>query len=108
MLGRLLESRHAVTLAFSAKEALAHLGGTARFDAVLCDISMPVTSGADLYARVRAEHPTLARRFVFMTGAASAGWIAEFLRSVPNAVLEKPFGLVEVERALHEMAATLG
>ncbi len=107
MLGRLLGARHRVTVAVSGREALGRLAEGATYDAVLCDLLMPDMTGMDFYERVRREHPLLASRIVFMTGAASAPRVAEFLAAVPNGRLEKPFELADVERALSRLASQL-
>jgi CheY-like chemotaxis protein len=60
---------------------------------VICDLSMPTMSGMQLYRAVQEQHPELAVRFIFATGGATQRELEEFLRSVPNRVLEKPFDL---------------
>ena len=42
------------------------------------------------------------RRIVFMTGGACTDSAKEFLKTVPNRVLQKPFGIAEVEEIVHE------
>jgi hypothetical protein len=50
-------------------------------------------SGMQLYYHVRERNPALVDRFVFATGGATQKDLEEFLRSVTNRVLEKPFDL---------------
>jgi PAS domain S-box-containing protein len=104
MLGRLLAPRHDVTVAHSGHEALAHLDSGASFDAVLCDLLMPEMTGMELYERVRRSQAELASRFVFMTGAATAARVSDFVASVRNRVLEKPFEIADVLAALGAVA----
>ena len=52
---------------------------------------MPTMSGIELYERLLATHPELARRVVFFTGGATTAEVHDFLRSVPNRRIEKPF-----------------
>jgi CheY-like chemotaxis protein len=50
---------HRVTMAYSAKEALAILRRGKRFDLLITDQGMPGMTGAELIEIVRAEHPDL-------------------------------------------------
>ncbi len=50
---------HHVTMAYSAKEALAILRRGKRFDLLITDQGMPGMTGAELIEIVRAEHPDL-------------------------------------------------
>jgi signal transduction histidine kinase len=90
---------HDVITVTNGKEALAAIEEHATFDLVICDLSMPTMSGMQLYHAVRESNPELAVRFVFATGGATQRELEEFLRLVPNRVLEKPFDL-SVLRAL--------
>ena len=63
------------------------------FDVVLCDLMMPEVTGMDVYDRVRRERPGLEERIIFMTGGAFTPRGREFLDTVPNEQLEKPFDL---------------
>jgi two-component system cell cycle sensor histidine kinase/response regulator CckA len=90
-IGRTLGGTHDVVTAPSGQAALEILGGDARFDAVLADLMMPDVTGMDLYERVRADHPGLERRFVFMTGGAFTARAQRFVAETPNHCLEKPF-----------------
>jgi CheY-like chemotaxis protein len=102
-LRELLSVDHDVLAATSAAEALAALGDGRDFDVIFCDLMMPAMSGIDLYERIRRERPGLERRIVFMTGAAFTTHAAEFLASVENRCVEKPFSLQFVERIILEM-----
>jgi PAS domain S-box-containing protein len=102
-LANLLGHEHDVRCTASGDEAIALiLGGT--FDAVLCDVMMPHTSGMDVFHATARERPDLARRVVFMTGGAFTPAARHFLASVPNRRLEKPFTFEELERALADLA----
>jgi hypothetical protein len=54
---------------------------------------------------VRAERPGVEQRIVFMTGGAFTTRAAEFLASVDNLRVEKPFSLGLIETIVREMAA---
>jgi CheY-like chemotaxis protein len=102
----LLAPEHEVVAATSGGEALAALAG-ADFDVVFCDLMMPGMSGMDLYQRICVERPALAPRVVFMTGGAFTARTAEFLASVENLRVEKPFSLGLVEGIVRQMAAAV-
>jgi PAS domain S-box-containing protein len=103
-LRELLAPEHEVVAAKDAREALTELQ-RADFDVVFCDLMMPGMNGIDLYERLRAEHPGHERRIVFMTGGAFTARTAEFLASVDNRRVEKPFSLSLVEQIVREMAS---
>jgi PAS domain S-box-containing protein len=100
----LLAPEHQVVAATSAREGLAKLDAE-EFDVVFCDLMMPGMSGIELYERVRTERPGLEKRIVFMTGGAFTTRAAEFLASVDNLRVEKPFSLGLIENIVREMAA---
>jgi two-component system, cell cycle sensor histidine kinase and response regulator CckA len=105
----LLQGEHDLVVAQSGAEALELLGkdpDPATYDAILCDLMMPGMTGMELFEVLRREHPTLARRVVFMTGGVSMMRVSEFLQSVPNAKFEKPFDVAELRRTLHALVAT--
>jgi CheY-like chemotaxis protein len=80
-----------------------------RFDVVLCDMKMPGVNGMEMYAELLREAPAIARRVIFSTGDASAADVAGFLATVTAPVLEKPFGLADVEALARKvLAATAG
>ena len=92
----------------SGHGALALLAGE-RFDLILCDLMMPVMTGVELYEHLRAQDPELARRVVFMTGSALVpGKVEDFLRSVPNLRLEKPFGMPELQSVIVQVLGNAG
>jgi CheY-like chemotaxis protein len=103
----LLSGEHELVIAQSGAEALELLKQEAAsaptFDAVLCDLMMPGMTGMELFEVLRREHPTLARRVVFMTGGVSMPRVQEFLESVPNPKFEKPFDVAELRRILNRL-----
>jgi PAS domain S-box-containing protein len=102
-LRELLAPQHEVVSATSGREALATLAGE-DFDVVFCDLMMPGMSGTELYHRIKAERPGMEARIVFMTGGAFTAGAADFLASVPNRRLEKPFSLGLIEQIVRDMA----
>jgi len=58
-------------------------------------------------ASALAQSPELARRVVFVTGGAlTTARVEDFLRSVPNPTLEKPFGMPEIQALVARMLAS--
>lgn len=104
-LRELLSVEHDVTAATSGAEALAAMQAGHNFEVIFCDLMMPGMGGIEVYERIRAEYPGLERRIVFMTGGAFTTIAAEFLASVENRRLEKPFSLGLIERIVREMRA---
>jgi DNA-binding response OmpR family regulator len=69
-----------------------------RYDAVLCDVSLPGMSGRELLLKIRQANETLP---VFMTsGYCTAEDSAEFRRSGASGLLPKPFSQHELLAAL--------
>jgi CheY-like chemotaxis protein/two-component sensor histidine kinase len=104
----LLGLEHDVVVATSGREALAVVRSGAEFDVIFCDLMMPGMSGVDLYEQLSAQCSGLERKIVFMTGGAFTTRAAEFLASVDNRRIEKPFSLGLLERITREMAAEAG
>jgi CheY-like chemotaxis protein len=88
---RLLAREGTVVAVTSAREALAHIQSGERFDVVLCDLMMPGMDAPALYGEVHKLAPAQAERMVFMTGGAFTLRGRDFLDSVPNARVDKPF-----------------
>jgi CheY-like chemotaxis protein/anti-sigma regulatory factor (Ser/Thr protein kinase) len=86
----LLEPAYDVVTTTSGSEALTLVSSGQRFDVVVCDLQMPGTTGKDIYTQLRERQPELARRLVFMSGGAYTPQASQFIRTVPNRVLEKP------------------
>lgn len=102
-----LERDHAVETFTSAADALPRLlRGEA--DIVLCDLVMPGLSGMELHAVLRERAPEVRRRMVFMTGLAFGGPTAEFLASVDNLRIEKPFDLESLRRLVQRALRSPG
>jgi len=99
----LLGASFEVTATTSVRDALAAIE-TTTFDVVLCDLMMPGKSGIDFYEELQREHPELVKRVVFMTGGAFTARAAEFLASIENRRVEKPFSLSMMERLVREVA----
>lgn len=94
---------HEVEVACSGRQALELLEQGLEPDAVLCDVMMPDLTGRDVYESVRREHAGLEGRFVFVSGGAFTTGAREFLASIPNILLEKPFDEGRVRRVVEDL-----
>ncbi|MGC4087078.1 MAG: response regulator [Polyangiaceae bacterium] len=107
-LQRLLSPPHALTNAASAQQALGLIEAGQRFDVILCDLMMPGMSGIDLHHALAKTCSDQARRMVFMTGGNFTSSGSDFLDTVANARLAKPFLPVEVRELVLQQLALLG
>ncbi len=100
LIRRLLQP-HRVESARSAEEAWDRLlNGEQDFDAILCDVMMPGTTGVDFHRRLTIEAPDLAARTVFLTGGAFTPDSQAYLRAVECPCLIKPFRQAELRAVL--------
>lgn len=90
-LGRHLDGRCDVTTAVNGQEGLERLLAPGAYDLVLCDLSMPVMNGRQLYEQLLKRAPQLAPSVVFITGGALSHDTEQFLEAIPNTKLLKPF-----------------
>jgi PAS domain S-box-containing protein len=99
----LLGAEHDVTAVTSGAAALGAVQEGAHFDVIFCDLMMPTMSGIDLFRRIGEVRPELKERIVFMTGGAFTARAAEFLASIDNRRVEKPFSLKLIEKIVADM-----
>ena len=88
---------HHIDVASSGREAITALS-TTDYDVAFCDLLMPDLTGMDVFAHLSAHHPDRTGCLVFMTGGAFTDRAKQFLATVPNEVMKKPFSLQELER----------
>ncbi len=88
---RTLAADHDVVVLTRARDALSLVDGGERFDVILTDVMMPEVTGMEMYERLRQMAPDQAERVVFLTGGAFTPAAREFLDTVPNPIVEKPF-----------------
>jgi len=101
-----LLSGHRVEVATSGREALSRLlDATSRFDLVFCDLMMPDMTGMDLFETIERSHPTLASRFVFISGGGVTDGCRKFIESHPTRVVSKPIDRRALDRVLAEHVA---
>jgi two-component system, cell cycle sensor histidine kinase and response regulator CckA len=98
-----LAKQHDVLAFTNGRAALGHLLESPMYDLVLCDLMMAELSGMEVFEEVRRQRPGQERAFVFMTGGVFDPKVAEFLASVPNDCVDKPFDIrAEVARRLSD------
>jgi len=91
LIRRELRTQHELVGVTSCRAALALLAKDSAFDLILCDLMMPVMNGMQLYAEIERSHPALVKRMVFITGGAFTQAALQFLATVPNPNITKPF-----------------
>jgi CheY-like chemotaxis protein len=76
------------------------------FDLIISDFKMPELSGFEFYQAVVSLRPSLAARFVFLTGDLFNFETESILRSSGVPVIGKPFRLANVEETLSLLLAS--
>ncbi len=61
------------------------------YDLVISDLKMPELDGLDLFARIKADHPDLARRVLFISGDTVSSETQLFLATAGQPYVLKPF-----------------
>ncbi len=105
LLQRSLEDTYDVVCVGDGGQALALLRAGGKFDAVLCDLSMPVVGGALVYFETALLAPQQARRFIFLSGGATAESDRALLEGLDRRRLEKPFSLAALRSAVAGVVA---
>jgi PAS domain S-box-containing protein len=77
----------------SGRAAVDHLVEGARYDLVFCDLMMGELSGMRIHEELRRSAPGRERELIFMTGGVFDSVVADFLASIPNDCLDKPFDI---------------
>ena len=103
---RTLEAQHDVAVVNRAQDALDMLRAGQRFDVIFCDVMMPTLTGMELFDAVVRERPSLADRFVFITGGAFTERARLFLKQTGRPVLRKPCQRAELLEVVARIVAT--
>jgi CheY-like chemotaxis protein len=99
---RALASLHDVEIFSSGRAAIERLRGGDPVDVILCDLIMPELGGAEVYAEIERTIPDLCSRIIFSTGGAFTEQARNFLGSVGNRQLEKPFDVPHLRAIVQE------
>ena len=78
---------------------------TETFDLVMCDHRMAGMSGTEVHDAIAAIRPSLARRFVFMSGDVLNSELSDFATEHGIGLLAKPFDIETVTRTVRELLA---
>lgn len=75
------------------------------YQAIICDLLMPVMGGIELYERLQQSNPELISRLIFCSGGATSEADLAFCRMVSNPVLEKPVAPEQLRAAVATLLA---
>jgi DNA-binding NtrC family response regulator len=100
---RALSREHDVVVVATAADALARLASGEPFDAVFCDVNVPMMAGIDLHEAIEQTLPRLTPRIVMITGGGHDVRIAEFSSTRETVMLEKPLDMTQVRALLAKM-----
>jgi DNA-binding response OmpR family regulator len=98
----LADENFLVDVVFNGREALLKVKAH-EYDAVICDLKMPCLRGDEFYLKAKQIRPSLADRFIFITGFSTDPKIALFLTQHDVKYLVKPFvvgGLINCVKEL--------
>lgn len=101
---RILEKYHDVTTAQGGRTALEILNQKdCSFDLIITDFSMPDVSGADLYHFLANKKAGLEHRVIFVSGGIDPVQHKEFLATLSNPCIAKPFTKEELLQVVNMM-----
>ncbi|MBA2398884.1 MAG: response regulator, partial [Bradyrhizobium sp.] len=86
----LADENYLVDVAYDGEEAVLKVKAH-DYDAVICDLKMPNLRGDAFYLQAKEMRPSLADRFIFITGYATDPAIRHFLIEQEVKFLVKPF-----------------
>jgi PAS domain S-box-containing protein len=72
----------------------------ASYDVIISDLRMPVLDGPGLHEALQREMPTYLTRIIYVTGDTLSAHVQAFLSEHPIPVIEKPYRLDDVRRAI--------
>jgi PAS domain S-box-containing protein len=96
----LVRKGYRADLASSGLEAQVLIAEAGDYDAVICDLRMPDMDGPALFHWIKAHHPALVERMLFVTGDALGPAAGRFLAESGRPFLEKPFTPADVARLI--------
>jgi PAS domain S-box-containing protein len=106
MAGRVLQRAlgdHDVVTFTRAREALDLIAGGERFDLIFCDIMMPEMTGMDLHDELVGVAPEQVKKMIFVTGGAFSARSRQFLDTVTNQRIDKPFDIKNVRALVRDL-----
>ena len=88
-----------VEKALDGKSALEKMDATP-FDFITCDVRMPGMDGVTFYQNLKKKKSPYLNRIIFITGDMTSDEIQEFLNSIDNPLLKKPFELHDIKEVI--------
>jgi two-component system NtrC family sensor kinase len=73
------------------------------FDAIISDLRMPVMDGPALYDALQRELPSYLNKIIYVTGDTLSTHVHDFLSSHTVPLVEKPYRLKDIRRALIDL-----
>lgn len=101
---RLLRRDYDVTVALCGRDALAHIQGGARFDAIISDVMMPNMTGIELIAELQRVAPDQARRLILLSGGFTAQ-VRDQLDQLGIPQLDKPVTAQDLRACVMRVAS---
>jgi DNA-binding response OmpR family regulator len=98
----LADENFLVDIAFDGEEAGLKVKAH-EYDVVICDLKMPRLRGDEFYLKACEVRPSLADRFIFITGFAADPNIALFLNQHDVKYLVKPFAIQVLINCVREL-----
>lgn len=100
---RILKSQGQVLSAHNVSEAWGIIDEKeGSFDAILCDLNMPRLTGADFFRGLDERAPELKPKVIFLTGGIFEEDMHQFIQSVDNPLLQKPFDIDELIQLIQQ------
>jgi len=102
---KLVSAEHEVNASKGVTEALAELAERS-FDLVLCEVTLSTGGAERFWEELLLRAPEMQGRVVFMKGGEATPAARAFLARQPQPVLEKPFGLADVQDVMERLGIT--
>jgi CheY-like chemotaxis protein len=78
---------------------------TRSYDVILSDLRMPELDGIGVYRVLARSRPALLSRLIFITGSTEQPEYRGFLAQTSVPVLAKPFNVVDLQDAIHQVVS---
>ena len=91
-----------VEKALDGKSALEKMDATP-FDFITCDVRMAGMDGVTFYKTLKQKKSPYLNKIIFVTGDTTSDEIQEFLNSIDNPLLKKPFELHDIRKVIQEL-----
>lgn len=107
LIARFLRKAHDVVVETDGEQAIERIEGGERYDAIICDLMMPVMSGIDFFDRLKVLDPALAQRCGFITGGVFTERARSFVEGLPvTHLVRKPFQPKNIAALVERLTAS--